>query len=116
MDFGANKMLMKVIREGAFGGTYFRDNYSGTMSKWYKKLWKEFYQLKNIYQKYYCSSYFDVSVNKYGIKYGTSLRFLENKGGLVKWILMVGFSGTLDTGQIEDQKMRKGKLIDGKRL
>ena len=49
MDFGANKMLMKVIREGAFGGTYFRDNYSGTMSKWYKKLWKEFYQLKNIY-------------------------------------------------------------------
>ena len=37
-------------------------------------------QLKNIDQKYYCSSYYDVSVNKYGVKCGTSLRFWENKG------------------------------------
>ena len=29
MDFGANKMPIEVIREGAFGGTYFRDIYSG---------------------------------------------------------------------------------------
>ena len=29
---------------------------------------------------------------------------------------MVGFSGILDTGQVEDQKMIKGKLIDGKKL
>ena len=27
MDFGANKMPVKVIKEGAFGGTYFRDIY-----------------------------------------------------------------------------------------
>ena len=27
---------------------------------------------------------------------------------------MVGFSGILGTGQVEDQKMTKGKLIDGK--
>ena len=25
MDFGANKTPVKVIKEGAFGGTYFRD-------------------------------------------------------------------------------------------
>ena len=31
-------------------------------------------------KKYYCSSYYDVSVNKYGVKCGTSLRFWENKG------------------------------------
>ena len=31
-------------------------------------------------KKYYCSSYYDVSVNKYGGKCGTSLRFWENKG------------------------------------
>ena len=29
---------------------------------------------------------------------------------------MVGFSGILGTGQVEDRKMMKGKLIDGKKL
>ena len=29
---------------------------------------------------------------------------------------MVCFSGTLDTGWLEDQKMMKEKLIDGKEL
>ena len=28
MDFGANKTPIEVIREGAFGGIYFRDIYS----------------------------------------------------------------------------------------
>ena len=46
MDFGANRMLVVVIREGAFGGTYFNDIYSGVTRKRYKILWKEFEQLK----------------------------------------------------------------------
>ena len=29
---------------------------------------------------------------------------------------MVGFSGNLGTGWVEDQKMTKGKLTDGKKL
>ena len=29
---------------------------------------------------------------------------------------MVGFNGILDTGYLEDQKMIKDKLIDGKEL
>ena len=37
-------------------------------------------QLKNIDPKYYCSDYYDVSVIKYDVKCGTSLRFWENKG------------------------------------
>ena len=40
------------MKEGAFGGTYFRDIYSGVNNKWYKKLQKEFDELKNIDQKY----------------------------------------------------------------
>ena len=28
MDFGANKTPAEVIKEGVFGGTYFRDIYS----------------------------------------------------------------------------------------
>ena len=84
MNFGANKTTVEVIRTSAFGGTYFRDIYSGVTGKWYKKSWKEFDQLKDIDQKYYCSSYYDVSVNKYGVKRGTSLRFWENKGWINK--------------------------------
>ena len=80
MDFGANKTPIAEIREGAFGGTYFRDIYSGINGKWYKKSWKEFDQLKNNDQEYYCSDHYDFSVNKYSIKYETSLRFWENKG------------------------------------
>ena len=55
MDFGANKAPVGVIREGAFGGKYFRDIYSGLTGKWHKKSWKEFNRLRNIDQKYHCS-------------------------------------------------------------
>ena len=34
----------------------------------------------------------------------------------MKQILTDGFSGTLDTGQVEDQKITKEKLIDEKEL
>ena len=78
MDFGANKTHVEIIKEGAFGGTYFRDIFSAINSKWYRKSWKEFGELKNIDQKYYCSNYYDA--NKYDVKCGTSLRFWENKG------------------------------------
>ena len=84
MDFGANKMPIEVIKEGAFGGTYFRDIYSGINGKWYKNSWKQFVQLKNIDAKFYASDYYDVNVNKYGVKCGTSLRFWENKGWINK--------------------------------
>ena len=80
MDFGANKMPDEVTNKGSFGGTYFRDIFSGVNGRWYKKTWKEFDQLKNIYQKFYCADYYDVSFNKYGVKCGTLLRFWKNNG------------------------------------
>ena len=79
MDFGTNKTPVEVIKEDVFS-TYFRDIYSNVNRKGYKKLWKKFDQLKNIDQKYYCSEYYNVSVHKYGVKCGISLRFWENKG------------------------------------
>ena len=67
------KKTTNTIKE--FGGTSFRDIYSGVNDKWYRKSWKEFDELNDIDQNYY-----DVNVNKYGVKCGTSLGFSRNKG------------------------------------
>ena len=53
MKFNLNKTSIKVIKEGAFGDTYFRDIYSSVTKKWYKNSFKEFDQLKIIDQKFY---------------------------------------------------------------
>ena len=37
MNFGANKTPFEVIKENAFGRTYFKDIYSGVNGKWYRK-------------------------------------------------------------------------------
>ena len=82
MRFSPKKTPIEIIKEGAFGSTYFRDIYSVINEKWYKNLWKEFDQLKNIDKKYYCSDFYDVSINKYGVKCKTSQRFWKNKGSI----------------------------------
>ena len=105
MDFGANKTPIEVIQEGTFGGTYFRDIYPGINEKWNKMSWKEFDQLEDIDQKYYYSIYYDVSVNEYGVKCGTLLRFWENKG----WISKTDPSGWF---QCYFRYLLSGKLED----
>ena len=87
-----------VIKKGTFGSTYFREIYSGINGKFYKNSWKECKDLENIDKKYYCSDYYDATLNKYGVKCGTSLRFWENNNGLIKLTLMDSFNGILDTG------------------
>ena len=39
MDFGENKTPIELIKEDAFGGTYFKYIYSGINGKWYRKSW-----------------------------------------------------------------------------
>ena len=80
MDFRPNLSPVEVIKKGAFDDTYFRDIYSGVNDKWYRSSWKEFKESGNIDKKYYCSDFYDVSLNFYGVEVGTSLRFWENKG------------------------------------
>ena len=84
MDFGTNKTPIEVIKEGSFSGTYFRNIYSRVNGKFYKNSWKVFKELKNIDKKYYRSDYYNVGVNKYDVKCGTSLRFWEDKGWINK--------------------------------
>ena len=79
MNFNTNKTPIKVIKEEAFGGTYFRDIYSNGKSKWYRKSWKELDKWKYVGKKCYCLDYHNISINKYGVKCGTSLRFWKNK-------------------------------------
>ena len=67
MDFNPNKTT--------FGGTYFRGIYSNISEKWYKISWKGFVHLKNIDPKFYALDYYDINVDKFGVKCGTSLRF-----------------------------------------
>ena len=80
---------IEVIRGGAVGGSYFRDICSSVAGKWYKKSCNEFDQLKDIDQKFYCPDYYDISVNKCGVKCKTLLRSLENK----EWINEIDLSG-----------------------
>ena len=79
MDSGSSISPVEVIKKGAFGGTYFRNIFSDVNDKFHKNSWKEFKELENINKKYY-SDFYDASVNKYGVKCGTSLRFWESKG------------------------------------
>ena len=48
MDFDTNKTPIEIIKEGEFGGTYFRNIYSNVSDRWYKNSWKEFKELENI--------------------------------------------------------------------
>ena len=57
MVFSPNKTLIEIIKEGAFGGTCFRDVYSNINKKCYRNSWKEFVHLKNIDPKFYASNY-----------------------------------------------------------
>ena len=36
MGFSSNKTPIEIRKEGAFGGTYFRDVYSNINKRWYK--------------------------------------------------------------------------------
>ena len=41
MDFAINKAPVKIIGEGSFEGTYFRDIYSSVNGKWYRSRGKD---------------------------------------------------------------------------
>ena len=94
--------------------------------KRYRKSWKEFNELKNTDQNYCYSNYYDVNIDKYKVKCGTSLQFWENKS----WINSIDpygwfqcyFRYWLDRRSLDDKRQIarwkgivirfKGKLVN----
>ena len=70
MDFIPNTTPIEIINESAFDGTYFKDIYSDINKIWYKNSWKKLVYLKNIDAKFYASDYYDININKCGVKCG----------------------------------------------
>ena len=68
MHFRQNITTVDVIIKRAFRRTYFREIYSIVNDRWSKNSWKEFTVLKNIDEKHYCLIYYELSVNRYGVK------------------------------------------------
>ena len=98
MDFGVNKTSIEVIKERAFWDTFSREIYSSVNGKWYKKSRKEFDQLKNIDQKYYAQVIMMLVLINMVLSVEHRYDFGKIKAGLIKYTLMHGFSGILDTG------------------
>ena len=98
MDFRPNITSTEVIKKGVFGGTYFRDIYSDIYGKWYRKSWKEFDELKNIDQKYYCSNFYDHIFINMVLNVEHHCDFGKIKDVFILLIIMVGFSSILDIG------------------
>jgi len=122
VDFRPNLTPREIFKLGSFGGTYWRPIYSKVTKKNYKmrhiKYPKSWWQdipdnlLVTLWDEY------DIKLNKYGVKVGTTLEFWEGKGwinkqhpyGWVEWYcdFYDGKRGTDDERQIKRWKQTAG--------
>ena len=84
-DFLPNLTPKEMFQLGSFGGTYWRPIYSGVNKKEYKNQHKKYPKswFKGLDEKTQLTSEtYDININKYKVKVGTTLKFWEGK----KWI------------------------------
>jgi len=78
-EFTPNLSPKEMFSYGIFGGTYFRKIHSSILHKDIDNAWKEFPQ--SWFKKYPVNlSKEDLSINKYKVHSGTSLKFWESSG------------------------------------
>lgn len=85
-DFRPNLSPQQIFEMGSFGGTYWRPIYSKVTKKKYKNQHLKYPKSwwKNVSEDCLILPWknYDKSINKYGVKVGTTLEFWESK----KWI------------------------------
>lgn len=82
-EFNPNKSPKEMFQLGIFGGTYFRKIHSTVVNKNLDGVYKEF--PKTWFSKFPCDlPKEDLSINKYGVHSGTSLKYWENQGWIKK--------------------------------
>ena len=85
-DFKPNLSPRDIFILGSFGGTYWRPIYSQVTNKQYKNVHKKYPKSwwKNIPESHLSNSNYDININKYKVKVGTSLEFWESKSWINK--------------------------------
>lgn len=83
-EFTPNLSPRDIFQRGSFGGTYWRPIYSGVLKKKLENVHKEYPKSwwKGIPERHLSSPEYDINVNKYKVKVGTTLEFWESK----QWI------------------------------
>lgn len=85
MDFKPNLTPKQIFEKGSFGGTYWRPIHSSVTGKDYRNQHKKFKFLKNINENKLTRTDYDKSLNKYGVKVGSSLEEWEESGWITKY-------------------------------
>lgn len=82
-QFTPNLSPKQMFDAGIFGGTYFRKIHSGVLGKDIDGAWKEF--PKSWFSKHPCNlPKEDLSINKYGVHSGTTLKYWESRHWIMK--------------------------------
>ena len=86
-EFTPNLTPQEIFELGSFGGTYWRPIRSNITKKDYKNKHKKYSWAKKIPEEWMTLDWkdYDKSINKYGVKVGTTLRFWEKKGWITKY-------------------------------
>lgn len=87
-DFKPNLSPREIFKLGSFGGTYWRPIYSSITNKNYKNMHLKYPKSwwKDIDNTYLVNDWinYDETINKYGVKVGTTLEFWEEKDWIDK--------------------------------
>ena len=87
-EFRPNLTPRQIFKMGSFGGTYWRPIYSTVTKKNHRNRHKRYPESwwRGIPDDWLTRDFedYDKSINKYGVKVGTTLRFWEKKGWITK--------------------------------